>query len=100
MSLCPDAGLFGSHLYVTDGPWGFDFNGWTPEATVLAESAAACRRIDPEWDYRRITIDGPLDVFCLTYGHRLPGQYAVDPIARADAYIERFDSHPPPGPPP
>ena len=41
---------------------------------MLAESAAACRRIDPQWDYRRIIIEGPLDVFCLTYGHRLPSR--------------------------
>lgn len=100
LSLYPDAGFVPmglwrsgapnpSHVYVTDGTWGFDHDGWTPEAELVAVTRAD----DPDADYlpRRITLD--VDTFCRQHNHRPPEWFAYDPWPRAERYIARF---PPP----
>ena len=93
--LRPLNGAFGSHVYVTDGIWAFDFNGWTPEVTLLEHSRRACREIEPDWNFRRVVVEQSLDEFCLACNHRPPGGYAFDPRGRADAYLDLFDGQPP-----
>ena len=93
----PIDGLPGSHAYVTDGAWAFDFNGWTPEEYLLAESTVACRRLWPSWDFERIEVEDDLEAFCVRWQHRPPSDFASDVTARADRYIDRFPRHPPMG---
>jgi hypothetical protein len=84
----------GSHVYVIDGDWAFDFNGWTLESGLLAETARAYRAIYPSWDYRRIMITSDLETFCKEYYHRPPDKYAHDPTRRALDYLSQFPSTP------
>lgn len=96
----PHGDRVGSHVYVTDGTWAFDFNGWTPEHVLLELSAIACRRLDPTWGYTRIIIDQTLEAFCHAYRCRLPSEYAFDPTPRADAYLDPYGDRPPDKPTP
>jgi hypothetical protein len=91
----PSAGLLGSHVYVSDGVWAFDFDGWTPERVVLKETVRSCRSRWPGWGFDRVVISGTLDQFCAENHHRRPCDYAFDPILRADAYIRQFAPDPP-----
>lgn len=84
----------GHHVYVTDGTWAFDFNGWTPERVLLAETAKACKGSDSDWSYELVDIDMDLETFCKTYSHRPPGMFAYDPISRADAYLDSLNQDP------
>jgi hypothetical protein len=93
--LRPRNGLPGSHTYVSDGTWAFDFNGWTLEEVLLSESAADTRRRWPGWDFDRIVVEKSLDQFCVSWQHRLPSEYAGDVIRRADGYLDRLGAHPP-----
>lgn len=91
----PSDGLPGSHVYVTDGSWAFDFNGWTPESTLLTATTAECRRRWPSWECELIRTDGDLDAFCRRWSHRPPADFAFDVLERADRFLDRFPPHPP-----
>lgn len=91
----PHDGFMGSHVYVTDGKWAFDFNGWTQEQHLLEETARRCRARWPDWDFERVPLVVSLEQFCADNRHRLPNEYAFDPLPRADAYISQFDPRPP-----
>lgn len=80
----------GHHVYVTDGRWAFDFNGWTREHVLLSKTAKGCREADPAWSYELIDIDVGLEVFCKKFGHLLPNMFAFDPTDRTDAYLDSF----------
>lgn len=95
MLVHPVAGLPGSHVYVTDGFWAFDFNGWTPEEVLLAESAVECRRRWPSWDFERIEVGDDLEDFCQRWHHRPPGEFAFDVVERADRFLDRSGPPPP-----
>lgn len=88
--LSPTNSGVGHHVYVTDGVWAFDFNGWTLEATLIQESVKAMRKLEPDWACRRMVIDLGLESFCKQHQHRLPSQFAHDPTERARLFIERF----------
>lgn len=93
----PTDGLPGTHACATDGLWAFDFNGWVPEADLLAGTTAECRDRWPTWGHERITIgaDVDLDDFCRLWGHRPPIDFVGDVETRADRYLERFLPVPP-----
>lgn len=94
--IAPSRGLPGSHVYATDGTWGFDFNGWTREEQLLRHTTAACRERWPDWDFERILLQDPLDDFPYEdYKLRRPEQFALNPLPRADAYLDRFPMKPP-----
>lgn len=93
--ICPHAGFTGDHLYVTDGEWAFDFNGWTRETFLLEETARRCCALWPAWGFDRVPIVGSLEQFCADHHHRLPSEYAFDPRPRADAFIGGFGPRPP-----
>lgn len=93
----PCAGFSGTHLYVVDGDWGFDVNGWTPEAELLAATAAAWSEACPGWAYELHDLDTDLETFCADHLHRPPRHFAHDPRPRAAAYLARFPDHPPAG---
>ncbi|SOE13827.1 hypothetical protein SAMN06272775_4800 [Streptomyces sp. 2323.1] len=78
------------HVYVTDGTWAFDHDGWTPEPELLSVTRATT----PDADFRTGPVHGDLDAFCTRHHHRPRGLFAFDPWERALRYLRRF---PPPG---
>ena len=74
------------HVYVTDGQWAFDFDGWTPVDELLAVTRAA----EPDADYQQLPIETDLSTYCREHNHRDRPYYAFDPWERALRYIERF----------
>lgn len=90
------AGKFpGHHVYVSDGEWAFDYNGWTKEKELLRLTEEAYETRYPGWHYERNVIDQSLENFCKENNHRLPWQYAYLPWERAYKYISQFESSPP-----
>lgn len=90
----PKEGFSGTHLYVSNGIWAFDFNGWTPEKFLLAETKKAYSHVYPGWDFDRIVINDSLEDFCKNNFHRMPYQFAHLPWERAYNYINKFPSTP------
>lgn len=91
----PATGFPGSHVYVVDGDWALDFNGWNREADLLAATEAAWGDAHPGWAYERHDLDTDLETFCADHLHRAPEFFAHDPRPRAAAYLARFPTHPP-----
>ncbi len=81
----------GNHVYVTDGEWAFDFNGWTKEKELLAEAEKAYGGKYPGWQYERMILDCDLETFCKENYHRPPAYYAYLPWERTYAFIDKFD---------
>lgn len=74
------------HVYVGDGTWAFDHDGWTMEGELISVSCAA----EPEADFRALPIEVGLDTFCARHNHRPRHLFAFDPWSRAQRYIEEF----------
>ena len=74
------------HVYVTDGEWAFDFDGWTPADELLAVTRAA----EPDAGYEQRPIEVGLSAFCRVHYHRDRPYYAFDPWERALRYIAQF----------
>lgn len=85
----------GMHVYVSDGTWAFDHNGWTLEAELLAVTRTVFRQKYPNWDYDRTVVTDDLETFCRKNNHRQPWQFAYLPWERAYNYIKQFDDRPP-----
>lgn len=86
IGLWPRAAHDPTHVYVTNRIWAFDFDGWTPEAELLAVTRAA----EPEADYEPRPILTDLQTFCRTHDHRDRLHFAYDPWARALRYLAHF----------
>jgi hypothetical protein len=80
-----------SHVYVCDGTWAFDHDGWTLEDELLTVTRAATAGQTPGTLVERLALPGDLTAFCARHNSRLPSQYAFDPWPRALAYIARFE---------
>jgi hypothetical protein len=83
-------GPMGHHVFVSDGDVALDFNGWSHDKELVAVNVAACRDLDPNWDFVRLTITVPLDDFCRRYQHRRPDQFPGDVLRRADHYLDHI----------
>ena len=79
-----------SHVYVSDGTWAFDHDGWTLEAELLEVTAAA----EPDAPWERLVIDSDLETYCVEHHSLPPHLFAHPPWQRAHDYLARFD--PPP----
>ena len=90
----PNENFPGNHLYVSDGTWAFDFNGWTLEKELLEETMKSYFLNYPEWNYEKIEITHSLDDFCKKHNHRMPYEFAYLPWERAYNYIKSFPSSP------
>ena len=84
-----------SHVYVTDGKWAFDFNGWTLEEQLLETTRTYHRQTKPNWNYKRILIETDLEAFCKTHRSRSPAYYFKLPWERAYNFIDQFPTNPP-----
>ncbi len=85
----------GNHMYVTNGTWAFDHNGWTLENELLTITKDTFSKKYKGWDYERIIIEDDLESFCKKYYHRPPSHFAYLPWERAYNYIKKFDPIPP-----
>jgi len=94
--ICPKNNAKGSHVYVLDGEWVFDFNGWTKEKELLEVTKSEHKKLhSPDWDYDKIVIREDLETFCKNNNHRLPAHFAYLPWERAHNYIKQFSDIPP-----
>lgn len=90
----PATGFPGTHLYVVERGWAFDFDGWTREDELLAVTEEAWRGAHPGWSCEVGDIDTDLETFCADHLHRPPGDFARDPRPRARAFIARLPASP------
>lgn len=93
--LKPRKGQPGNHVYISDGTWAFDHNGWTREEELLETTKRMYREQYPDWEYARHVITDDIETFCRKNNHRQPWQYAYLPWERAYNYIQKFAPHPP-----
>lgn len=95
--LDPAPGYSGTHVYVIDGEWAFDFDGWHREEELIDVTTEAYEAAYPGWTCSVFTIGSEvgIEAFCADQIHRAPRYYAHDPRPRAHAYLARFPSHPP-----
>jgi hypothetical protein len=75
-----------SHVYVTDGTWAFDHDGWTLQSELLKVTRAA----EPLSDFQSRPIHMDLDTFCVDHHHRPRQLFAFDPWERALRFIAQF----------
>ena len=85
----------GNHMYVSNGTWAFDHNGWTLEKELLSTTKETYLKKYKGWDYERIIIEDDLESFCKKYNHRPPSHFAFLPWERTYNYIKKFDPLPP-----
>jgi hypothetical protein len=85
----------GTHVYMSNGTWAFDHNGWTLESELLETTAAAYGKEYPGWGYERIIVEDDLETFCRNNNHRQPWQFAYLPWERAYNFIKRLPGSPP-----
>jgi|SRR6185436_11835450 len=86
----------GNHMYVLDGEWAFDFNGWTKEKELLEVTKSEHQKLhSPDWDYDKVIIKEDLETFCKNNNHRPPAYFAYLPWERTYNYIKQFGSMPP-----
>lgn len=91
----PTNNLPGTHVYISNGTWAFDHNGWTREQELLDTSRKAYTKRYPGWDCERIVVTDNLETFCQKNNHRQPWQFAYLPWERAYKYIQQFPATPP-----
>jgi hypothetical protein len=85
----------GTHVYVSNGTWAFDHNGWTLEKELLETTISAYSKRYPKWAFERIVVKEDLETFCRNNNHRLPWQFAYLPWERAYNFIKQFPTTPP-----
>ena len=85
----------GTHVFVRDGMYAFDFNGWTKEKDLLEISSRSYQFVYPEWQHELSVVDVNLETFCKNNNHRQPACFLEPPWERAYKYIANFDDEPP-----
>ena len=85
----------GTHVYMSNGTWAFDHNGWTLEKKLLETITATYSKKYPGWSFERIVIKDDLETFCRNNNHRQPWQFAYLPWERAYNFIKQFPDSPP-----
>lgn len=94
--IIPREDRFGGHCYVTDGEILFDYRGYAPRDRVLQHTQDAWLKVyDGDWSCHTEPVDFDLlDTVELNRRKMLgPDQYHGDPVARANALLDRID-HP------
>lgn len=90
----PKEQMRGSHVFVTDGDYVFDWHGYSHWELFRSHYFNKMQKLFPGWDADLIEIKTSLieDAFCDKYCHRKPENFFMNPIPRAKAYLERFSS--------
>lgn len=92
----PKSNQPGNHMYVSDGTWAFDFNGWNKESELIATHVSAFQAAYPGWDYERILIEEGLVEYLKHSDHLRPPEYFPElPWKRAYEFIRLFPATPP-----
>jgi hypothetical protein len=78
------------HVYVTDGSWAFDHDGWTAESVLLDTTRWAHSQLDANAVIERMAIGPDLTGFCSTHHSRARSEFPFDPWARAQAYLAQW----------
>jgi len=86
---------YASHVYISDGNWAFDFNGWTKEEELLSVTESISKEINPNWSYKRMLIEDDLETFCEKNYHRRPAYFLHLPWERTYNFISQFSDTPP-----
>jgi hypothetical protein len=90
--LRPAGARYVQHVYVSDGTWAFDHDGWTREDELLTVTKTAHEQANPGEAIEQVTLPRDLELYCAENYLRLPSQYAFDPLPRANAYLGRFSA--------
>ncbi|QBF31014.1 hypothetical protein [Thalassococcus sp. S3] len=92
--IVPKDGFAGNHIFVTDGAVAFDYHGYSARRALLEHHMAGwAAQYDRKWACRieHVTFD-LLSRSDLNARKMLgPDQYFSDPVARANAFINRID---------
>jgi hypothetical protein len=91
----PKNDLPGTRVYVTNGIWAFDHNGWTLEKELKRVTKAAYSEKYLAWSCEYVVVKDDLETFSRNNNHRQPWQYAYLPWERAHNYIKQFPNSPP-----
>lgn len=91
----PAEGFIGSHVFVTDGEFSFDFHGYSRYQKLMSHHESGWTGRYPGWSAKIIEVDFDLlDTQALnSRGMRGPDQYLKCPLKRTEAFIDRFDHH-------
>ena len=98
----PDAGHTGNHVFIDGGDWVFDYHGYSAKPRYITHVWCGARRRWPGWSGTLVPL--PADVLVSEPKSRSydglwlrePGQFLHDAMPRAQTYLERFPSPPPP----
>jgi hypothetical protein len=90
--IAPEPGFRGSHVFVADARFVFDYHGYSQRDRYLLHHGEKMRRFFSGWRGRLIELFcSPLEEdFCREYRHRSPAGYLHDPLPRALTYLRRF----------
>lgn len=92
--IVPGDGFAGNHIYVTNGVITFDFHGYADRLRLLLHHTSAWAGCyDDGWHCALERVDFDLLSTSELNTRKMlgPDQYFADPIARACAFIQRFD---------
>lgn len=89
--ITPSNDFRGTHIYVTNGEFAFDFRGYSFRKNLLSKYWRSHQQLYPGWSAKVTKIDFPLlDTIELNKRKHLgPDQYFDDPIPRAKRFIDR-----------
>jgi hypothetical protein len=85
----------GNHMYVSNGIWAFDFNGWTLEDELLKAYETAYKKNYSGWEYERVIVKEKFTDYIAKTNHMPPEYFPYLPWERAYKFTGRFDKKPP-----
>ncbi|WP_430397713.1 hypothetical protein [Ferrovibrio sp.] len=99
----PAKGFIGNHIIVARGDLAFDYHGWASLQRLLEHAHTKSNRWWPGWNAELIPVPPAILVseidskeFGQRHGGKLwlrePGQFLLDPLPRAHAYIARQEA--------
>ena len=80
------------HVYVCDERYVFDYHGFTCAQRFRDHYFRKMNRLFPGWSAEILALEmSPVsEEFCVRYNHRRLEQFYENPMARADAYVRKF----------
>jgi hypothetical protein len=91
--IIPFDGHWGNHVYLTNGTIAFDHHGYSARDHLLKHHRKGWSVKSPGWDFvvERADFDLLSTPELNARKMRGPDQYLLDPVPRAQRFIERFD---------
>lgn len=90
--IAPREGFRGTHVYVSNGIYTFDYHGFTASDRYQEHCFTKMNRLFPGWmaDVLELHVSPVSEEFCSQYNLRMPEQFYADPRPRAIAFVRRF----------